>query len=245
MLKIDMRRRQILELVERDGQVAVSRLSALFDTTPATIRNDLTALENEGRLVRVQGGARRAPRQAGLGENAAEKQAIGQRIAGFVRNGDRLFINSGTTALAAAQALRGLSELHVITNALAVAQLLGEQFHVLLLGGELNARYGFTHGDDALTQLTRYQADWAVLSVDSISASEGVTLCHSEETAISRRMLDRAARGIIAADHTKVGRAGFVRFCAAERPLTLVTDQAANRRELTQLEEKGVEICIG
>ena len=43
MLKIDMRRRQILELVERDGQVAVSRLSALFDTTPATIRNDLTA----------------------------------------------------------------------------------------------------------------------------------------------------------------------------------------------------------
>ena len=245
MLKIDIRLRQILERLARDGRVQVSQLSAAFDATPATIRNDLSALELEGRLVRVQGGAIPAASPAALGDHTSEKQSIGRATARLIQDGDRLFINSGTTAQAVAASLRGHRELHIVTNALAVARLLGDTFHVLLLGGELNARDGFTHGEDALMQLARYQADWAILSVDSISASEGITLCHSEETAISRRMLERAGRGIIAADHTKVGRAGFVRVCHAVAPLMLVTDSAANRDALRALEGNGVEIHIG
>ena len=244
MLKIDQRRQQILTQLERDGRVYVAQLGEALGATPATIRNDLTALEREGRLVRVQGGALHASSQAGLGPCAAEKLAIGQRVASHVRNGDRLFINSGSTVLAVAQALAAFRELHIITNALPLAQQLGERFHVLVLGGELNARAGFSHGEDALMQLARYQADWAILSVDSISAADGVTLCHSEETAVSRMMLERAARGIIAADHSKVGRAGFVRVCPAAAPLMLVTDPAADRSALRALEGKGIEIDI-
>ena len=171
MLKIDIRRRQILERLARDGRVQVSQLSAAFDATPATIRNDLSALELEGRLVRVQGGAIPAASPAALGDHTSEKQSIGRATARLIQDGDRLFINSGTTAQAVAASLRGHRELHIVTNALAVARLLGDTFHVLLLGGELNARDGFTHGEDALMQLARYQADWAILSVDNTFAS--------------------------------------------------------------------------
>ena len=61
-LKIDVRRNKILEQLKLDGKVSVSRLAAELGATPVTIRNDLTALEQDGYLVRMQGGAVIAPR---------------------------------------------------------------------------------------------------------------------------------------------------------------------------------------
>lgn len=56
-LKIDVRRNKILEWIRMDGKVSVSQLSADLGATPVTIRNDLTALEQEGYLIRMQGGS--------------------------------------------------------------------------------------------------------------------------------------------------------------------------------------------
>ena len=56
-LKIDFRRQRILELLAQEGQVKVTQLSELFHTTPVTIRSDLAALEKDGYLKRVTGGA--------------------------------------------------------------------------------------------------------------------------------------------------------------------------------------------
>ena len=61
-LKIDVRRSKILEQLKLDGKVSVSRLAEELGATPVTIRNDLTALERDGYLVRMQGGAVIAPR---------------------------------------------------------------------------------------------------------------------------------------------------------------------------------------
>ena len=47
-LKIDARRKRILDLLAQNGQVKISSLSELFHTTPVTIRSDLTALEKDG-----------------------------------------------------------------------------------------------------------------------------------------------------------------------------------------------------
>ena len=56
-LKIENRRKKILEQLGRAGKVSVTELSAMLNVTPVTIRNDLTELEREGCLLRVQGGA--------------------------------------------------------------------------------------------------------------------------------------------------------------------------------------------
>lgn len=57
-LKIDTRRNKIIEILNRDGQVKVSKLSEELKTTPVTIRSDLDALERDGYLERIQGGRR-------------------------------------------------------------------------------------------------------------------------------------------------------------------------------------------
>ena len=243
-LKIDMRRRQILERLDRDHTVTVAQLSRELGATPVTIRNDLAALEAESRLRRVRGGAVDASPELLFGALSQEKAAIGEAFAGQVREGDRLFLNSGTTSRAVAHALRRFHTLSVVTNSPPVARLLTDRFHVVLLGGSVSAGGDFTSGEDTLNQLARYQTDWAIVSVDSISAAEGVSICHPEESAVSRGMLERAARGVIVADHTKVGRTGFVRMCAAAAPLMLATDREADAGELDALRSAGVEVLL-
>ena len=250
-LKIDVRRNRVLDILRRDGRVYVSELSRSLGATPVTIRNDLAALERDGHLIRMSGGAVLAQRNGILAgaeqadiANMQEKLAIAGVVAQMIRDGDTLFINSGTTTQLIAAELRIRRNLNIVTNSVKVAECLGmiPTFRVLLLGGELNARYGFTCGGDAQEQLGRYRADWAILSVDGISAEAGVTTYHAEEAAIDRMMAEGARQVLIAADRTKIGRAGFSRVSDCYEGLCLVTGSGECGSELIELQQQGVTL---
>ena len=249
-LKIDIRRKRILEQLRLEGKVSVAELGELLKVTPVTIRNDLAVLEQEGQLVRIQGGAITIPGAQETTEavptddgSTREKRRIAQAAARLVRDGDTLFINSGLTTEYVAEALSARRNLNVVTNSLAVARNLGTvaSIRVLLIGGEINAQYGFTHGGDAQEQLIRYQADWAVLSVDGVSAGAGITTYHAQEAVIDRMMIRGAKHTMIVADRAKIGRAGFTRVCQCGENCTLVTDET-DANALAPLRALGVDI---
>lgn len=250
-LKIDIRRGKILERLHREGKVSVAELSESLGATAVTIRSDLTALERDGYLMRVQGGAlltrnREEGTAAITMENGREKQAIAQAVSGMIRDGDTLFINSGTTSLCVAEALKVRKNLNIVTNSLAVATCLGSTptLRVLLLGGVINAQYGFTYGGDVQEQLSRYQADWVILSVSGISAKSGMTTYHAEEAIIDRMMLDGAKQALVVADGSKIGRAGFNRIRDCGEAITLVTDGGGDKTALSELKDLGVPIIV-
>lgn len=249
-LKIDIRRNKIMEQLRREGRVSVTQLSEALGTTAVTIRNDLTALERDGYLLRTQGGAvllnKNETRSGAVTTdvtNIEEKNTIAQMLVALIKDGDTLFINSGTTTQVIAGALKVRANLNIVTNSLVAATILGEipSFRVLLLGGELNAQYGFTYGGDAATQLGKFQADWAILSVDGISARGGLTTHHAEEAVIDRMMIAGARKTWIAADHTKIGRTGFARICEDLAGIGLATD-SKDAQALQELKGCGVEI---
>lgn len=250
VLKIDMRRSRILEKLKREGTVSVSQLAEELGATPVTIRSDLDALEAEGYLLRVQGGAVQSQRSAASGLRAQmqsrEKLAIAQAVAALVHDGDTVFINSGTTMLAVAEALSARKNLNVVTNSLSVAAELGSMpsFRVILLGGEINAQYGFTYGSDAQEQMSHYQADWAIMSLDGIEPMGGLTTYHAEEATINCMMIQRAKQLLVAADHKKVGKKGFFRFHEVGPDIHLVTDEKSTADTLATLEERGVTVTV-
>ena len=249
-LKIDVRRNKILEQLKQDGKVSVSRLAAELGATPVTIRNDLTALERDGYLVRMQGGAVIAPRLENPFITNAEdetfllKQALAEEVAKLITDGQTLFFNSGTTTHHIARALKEKKHLNIVTNSLSIAMELGNiaTFHVLLLGGEINASYGFTSGGDTQEQLSKYRADWAILSVDGVSAQGGITTCHPEEAIIDRLMMANARKRLIAATGNKIGTAGFSRICDGDETIQLITDSTGNKDALLDLQERGVNV---
>ena len=100
-LKIDIRRNKILELLREKGKVLVTDLSQELGVTAVTVRTDLDALEADGRLERVQGGAILKPQPAAPGWNPGneedEKWVIARYTAEQLQDGCTLFINSGST----------------------------------------------------------------------------------------------------------------------------------------------------
>lgn len=242
--KLEARRKAILDALALSGKVSVTQLSQDLDTTPITIRSDLNAMAQEGLLIRVQGGAVSAPATKSIGNaqtaNLKEKKALAAAVARIIKDGDTLFVNSGTTMEQVAAALEGHSNINIVTNSLSVATIAGEipSFRVILLGGEINSQFGFTYGGDALAQLENYTANWAILSVDGINATCGITTCHAEEALVNRAMINNARKTMIVADHTKIGKAGFARVCDKLDNVQVVT----NSTDTANLEKNNIAV---
>jgi DeoR/GlpR family transcriptional regulator of sugar metabolism len=245
------RRQEIVRLLMQNGKVRVNDLAKRFSISEVTIRNDLTILEHEGFLERIHGGAvstRRAYYNMSISEralaNEAEKRRIAARTAALVSDGETLLINSGTTTLYVAQALKERNNLTVLTNSLPIAQEMG--YHaatrVILLGGNLDSRYQYTYGDHTLYLINQYRADKLILSVDGVSAEDGASTYHHLERSVDMAMLERAGEAIIAADYNKIGRVSFATVCPVSRIHTLVTNKGANADELAAIADCGVEI---
>ncbi len=252
-LDVDQRREKILELVSIRNKVKVSELSRIFGTSEVTIRSDLSELEAAGLLERVHGGAVSTYRtyynmtfNDRLKTNADEKRRIAVSVAAQVADGDTLLMSSGTTTLYLARELKNARNVTVVTNSLAIAQEMGlfRDILVIMLGGNLNAQYLFTYGDDTLNQLRQYKADRLLLSVDGVSPEDGITTYHHLEAEVNRQMIARAKRTIIVADHTKIGRTGFAHIDSLDNVDCLVTSSQADGEVLQAIRERGVEVRI-
>lgn len=253
-LKIDARRNKILEILNRDGQVRVTQLSEELGATTVTIRSDLDALEQDGYLERIQGGAVQTVRNyynleflRRKQENSEAKKSIASAAADIIRDGDTILINSGTTTYYTAIELKKRKNLNIVTNSLMVASELGAYptFRVILLGGEINTQYSFTYGSDAQGQLRQYKAEYAILSIDGVCFENGLTTYHAEEAVINRIMMERAKKTVIVADSRKLGREGFLHVSDLSNMDILVTDHEADLQFLSRLQEKKVEVFYG
>ena len=118
------RRRAILELMQRDRRVLVADLAREFHTSEVTIRKDLEALHLRGMIQRTHGGA--LPTHDGALEDPSlrekerlhrkEKLRIAAAAAELVSEGQVVILDSGTTTIEIARALRNRQNLTVITN---------------------------------------------------------------------------------------------------------------------------------
>jgi DeoR/GlpR family transcriptional regulator of sugar metabolism len=253
-LNIDDRRKTILGLLNTQGKVRVNDLSRVFGISEVTIRSDLDELEKNGLLERIHGGAISTYRNYfkmnfldRMDANKAEKQKIAVETASLISDGDTLMLGSGTTPIYAARELAGLKDLTVLTNSIFAAQELSSYKNIdtiILLGGNVNPRYQFTYGDDAISQLMKYKADKLILSTDGVSAEYGLTTYHHFEAEMNRQMIARVNKTIVVADHTKVGRASFAHIGPAEKIDCLITDIDADTDEINMLKEKGIEVRL-
>ena len=200
------RRQNIREILNRDGALSVEELCRLVDASPATLRRDLTRLEKEGSIERSRGGAaprRQSPAEAAIAQRAQhyaeEKAAIARLALQFIRPGDTVFLNDGSTILALARLIaRSRMELFVATSGLDIAIALSENenLQICVLGGMLRAMSLAAYGDFALKTLDHLNADVAFLSCDSFGAAQGLNLLHPGDAAISAAMMARARRKI-------------------------------------------------
>jgi DeoR family transcriptional regulator, glycerol-3-phosphate regulon repressor len=240
----------ILKRIEVTGTVSVEELSRKFGVSRETIRRDLRALAERGRVDVVHGGAaRREVIEPALGqrarENVAGKSAIGRAAAGLVENGMVVLLDSGTTTLAVAQCLRTKQNLTICTNSLPIAQLLCRvpSTRVHMLGGEIDPTDEAAVGIDVIEALGRFRVDIAFVGAGGLSDNGDVTDYTRTGAEYRARMVRAAGRPFFVLDRDKFGRLTPIRIPGAENA-GLILDIAPPQRMAESLQSRGVEVVV-
>lgn len=250
-MKPHERRPRIEAIIRREGEVSVEMLTALFDVSSETIRRDLGQLAEHGRIQKFHGGARRPLliREPSHDERAttatAAKAAIGRRLTELVAPGETLFIDTGSTTLAAAEALAAIPELTVITNSCRLAERLARSSQdatIHLLGGRFGLDNAQTTGIAVIEQLQAFRADRAILTVAAFDPQEGATDASLDEAQIARAMIKHARSVTILADSAKFGRQAAYAVCGLDEIDLIISDGALDKAHKKALRDKGVEI---
>ena len=218
------------------GQTSVSQLAEAVGTSIATIRRDLTEMEQVGLVERLHGAARIAIgafREVGFktreAANLPAKRAIAFAAFATIRPSSTLLLDAGTTVLQLARQIRlaGM-KLQVFTNGIAVAEeLVGlPEVTLCLLGGRVRAENLSMTGPLADAMLQGLWVDQLFLGASAISDDGWITSHDVDEARLNAAMMARAAQTTVLADASKFGqRATFAvqRLTGDER---LVTDSA-------------------
>lgn len=235
---IQVRRGEILSLVQQNGEVSASELSELLGVSEVTVRSDLRALAQAGQVRRTRGGARRPlelHRESSLEEtrhkHAAAKRRIGRAAAALVQDGETVFLDVGSTTTEVARALSPtLHGVTVITNGLNIALELERlpNLQVIVTGGTLRPLQHSLVSPYALEVLGRIHADRLFLGCNGVSAAAGVTNANHEEAEIKRVMVRQAREVVVVADHSKLGQVSRAQVAPIGAVHTLITDRHAD-----------------
>jgi len=247
------RKRKISQFIRENRKATVTELSGLFGVSESTIRRDLEALDEQGVIQRAHGGAvvveRAAPEPPvvhRMAESDEEKRRIGQAAAQLVRDGEVIFLGSGTTTLEVARNLDGKKNLTVITNALSVAnQLVGKQnITVIITGGLVRHSELSMIGHITEQVLKELRADKVIMGMRAISIKDGLTNDYLPETMTDRAIINFSSEVILVADHTKFGKVASAYVAEVERVTTLVTDAETDPALLDHLLEMGIQVIV-
>jgi len=247
------RRRAILAMMHRDGRVLVKDLARHFRISQITIRKDLEILDSQGSVQRTHGGA--LPVQAGalLDPTLREKEKLHRRekarIAAaavkLVEEGQSVLLDSGTTTTAIARALKDMSRLTVITNAINIAaELAGTHIEVILTGGMLRKNSFSLVGPLAEQTLRQLSADILFLGVDGFDTRAGLFTPNLLEAQVNRAMVEIARRTVAVCDSSKFGRRSLCNIMAVTSVHEVVTDRLIPKSDLRALKEAGVKVTV-
>lgn len=155
----------ILKLLEEKNSITVAEVKDLLNTSESTVRRDITALHNAGKLVKVFGGAVACDRTVITHEptveqkaevNVEAKQLVAAKAAALIQPEDFVYLDAGTTTASMLSYLTEKSATFV-TNAVAHAKTLAAAgFRVYLVGGELKGSTEAVVGNQALMNLQSY-----------------------------------------------------------------------------------------
>lgn len=247
------RRRNILELVNRDGRVLVKDLAARFKTSEITIRKDLEMLQNQGQLHRAHGGALTVQPGTLVDPSLQEKEKlhhkekmhIAKAAAKLVEEGQSVLLDSGTTTTAIARALRGFRRLTVITNAVNIAvELAGSEVEVILTGGQLRKNSFSLVGPLVEETLRQLSADILFLGVDGFDTRIGLSTPHLLEARANKVMVEIARRTVAVCDSSKFGRRSLSSIAPVSAVHQVITDKGISNPDLRSLKDAGIEVTL-
>ncbi|RIW38297.1 DeoR/GlpR transcriptional regulator [Bacillus salacetis] len=235
------RQQIILSLLKEKGVVKLQELIEKTAASESTIRRDLIQLEEDKKLKRVHGGAsllqgkRTEPTMSEKTfKNLQDKIDIAKTAAAFVRDGDSIYLDAGTTTQ---QIISFLNQknLTVVTNGITLIEpLLEKGITTYLLGGMVKGPTRAIIGRSALENLTTYRFDKCFVGTNGVDLDFGFTTPDPEEALIKQTAIQLSQESYILADQSKIGEVSFSKIADMEEAVLITNRDTENILHLQQ-----------
>lgn len=250
------REKLILDAVGRTGFVSYRELEGALPASPATIRRDLSRLEDEGLIRRVRGGAKlpgdpvSEPRLLGtpfdqsITENLAAKQAIGRAAAALIEPGEGIMLDGGSTTLQMCPHLAGL-DCQVLTNSLHIVNALlpQEGTRILVPSGALFREQNIILAPSGEDSMPRFHAPKLFMGAAAVGP-RGVMQADVILVAAERRLIDRAETVVLMVDSSKFRASSGAIVCGLEEVDVLITDAGIAPDSADMVRSAGVRLVV-
>lgn len=217
----EQRHEEILKMLDGKKSITLQEIKEQLGISESTIRRDLNTLHNQGRLVKVFGGAvaidsRVSTQEADVSSredlHKEEKLRVARYAAGLVSEGDFVFLDAGTTTGAMIDHLPVLGVTYV-TNAVAHAKRLADLgAHVIIIGGELKAVTEALAGNEAYVNLKKYNFSIGFFGANGVELTAGFTTPDINEAMIKQCAMQHSQKRYVVCDGYKFGVVAPVTF---------------------------------
>ena len=248
------RRQLLLELLRRQPGLRVSEIARVTGVSEGTVRNDLNALEEDGRLTRMHGGAVLAEMtpqfDLSFGQRYLECQtakiAIARKVAGLVEDGASLLLDASSTVYYLAGQLANRNRLRVVTNGIDVARCLARNSSntVVLMGGVVTPDGSSVTGSLSEQLIRDLHVQMAFVSCSGLSLERGLTDVLLEEAELKGKAITSAREVFALVDSSKLGKEDLTSFANLNQLSHLYTDSGISDEWAARLRSAGLNFTI-
>lgn len=225
------RYKNILDILGEREAATVAELAQLIGVSESTVRRDLNALDSEGRLRKVYGGATALNKIEGALEEeikvrdvmmSEEKEIIAGYAVTLINNDDFIYIDSGTTTSRLIDHIENTKATFVTNGIVHAQKLLSKGLNAYMIGGKIKTVTASVVGADGIKNLAKFNFTKAFLGSNGIDITAG--LPDSEEAIMKAKAIEKSFVTFVLADHNKFRKVYPVTF-AELRKCCIITDK--------------------
>lgn len=226
------RRQVVVEEINKHGKVEIDQLADQLNVSQMTIRRDLALLEEKGKLIRSFGGAvsprllvSETPFSQKESHQGEQKSQIALKAMKYIKSGQTILLDSGTTTLELAKLLKNKEDLTIITNDIKIAaELIDSKLKVIMIGGVMQNDVGAVFGAQASEFLNTIHVDTFFLGAHAVDVAAGVTSPSYDKSYLKQQMMAAAERVWLLADSSKLNTKAFSYVCDLSELTGFITD---------------------
>ncbi len=248
MLKRE-RQAYIVHQVNLHNKVLSATLSAEIDVSEDTIRRDLMELSEDGKLIKVHGGALSLafsdityPSKKIYSQD--NKKIIAQKAAALIKDGMFVLTGGGTTIVEMARSLPPSLSATFITGSIpAVVEYMHHpNIEVIVIGDKLSKNSKITLGADALARIKSIKPDLCFLGINAIDTVHGITDNDWDVVQLKQAMISSSQKTVCLTISEKLNSFQPIQVCSIDKIDTLITEADPDDAKLQHFKQAGINI---
>lgn len=246
------RQKKLLEYINNAQKATTNELAEHFHVSNVTIRRDIDILASENLILKTHGGAiaiqhsllYEIPYTLKSEYNQSAKKNIGAIAASYIKDGDIIILDSGSTTLEVAKNITQ-KRITVVTDDIKIAMELSckDNITVIVCGGTLSDPVYTLTGNISVDFFSRLHVNKTFLGCDAVDLEFGISNRTYEEVDVKTAMIQAADEIIMVTDDSKLDKKVFCYLCDISKINKLVINKIDDRNYKGFI-EKGVEVIV-